>query len=259
MLFRSSPLLLTLAVCGYLILPLAALFTRTTLALFLGSLQDPTVLDALYLSMYTAIATMVVVVLIGTPFSYLHARHAYPGRFVVDALIDLPLLLPPAVAGLALLLTFGRNGLLGQYLNLFGVNIAFTTVAVVMAQIFVASPFYLRQARTSFDGVDQRYEQISWTLGASPVRTFFAITLPLAGSGLLSGAIMTFARALGEFGATIMFAGNLQGRTQTMPLAIYSTMQSNLNGAVTIAILMVIFSFGVMMAVKVLTLGEQHA
>jgi molybdate transport system permease protein len=252
-------LLLTLTVCGYLILPLAALFTRTTLALFLGSLQDPAVLDALYLSMYTAIATMVVVVLIGTPFSYLHARHAYPGRFVVDALIDLPLLLPPAVAGLALLLTFGRNGLLGQYLNLFGVNIAFTTVAVVMAQIFVASPFFLRQARTSFDGVDQRYEQISWTLGASPVRTFFAVTLPLAGSGLLSGAIMTFARALGEFGATIMFAGNLQGRTQTMPLAIYSTMQSNLNGAVTIAILMVIFSFGVMMAVKVLTRGERHA
>ncbi|WP_440949348.1 ABC transporter permease [Methanosphaerula subterraneus] len=256
---RALALVLTLVTCGYLILPLAALFTRTTLTLFLESLKNPVVLDALYLSMYTATATMVAVVLVGTPFSYLHARHVYPGRFVVDALIDLPLLLPPAVAGLALLLTFGRNGLLGQYIHLFGVDIAFTTVAVVMAQIFVASPFYLRQARTSFEGVDQRFEQISWTLGASPIRTFFTITLPLAGSGLLSGAIMTFARALGEFGATIMFAGNLQGRTQTMPLAIYSTMQGDLNGSVTMAILMVIISFGVMVTVKVLTRGERHA
>ncbi len=256
---RALALVLTLVTCGYLVLPLAALFTRTTLALFLGSLQDPVVLDALYLSLYTAAGTMIAVVLIGTPFSYLHARHAYPGRFLVDTLIDLPLLLPPAVAGLALLLTFGRNGLFGQYLHLFGVDVAFTTVAVMMAQIFVASPFYLRQARTSFEGVDQRYEQISWTLGASPIRTFFTITLPLAGSGLLSGAIMTFARALGEFGATIMFAGNLQGKTQTMPLAIYSTMQGDLNGAVTIAILMVIISFCVMVTVKVLTRGERHA
>jgi molybdate transport system permease protein len=252
-------LLLTMIVCGYLVLPLAALFTRTTPDSFLASLNNPVVQDALVLSLYTALAAMAVVVLFGTPFSYLPARHSYPGKILIDTLIDLPLLLPPAVAGLALLLAFGRNGLFGKYFHLFGVDLAFTTLAVVMAQIFVASPFYLRQARTSFMGVDRRYEETSWTLGASPLRTFFAVTLPLASSGLISGAIMTFARALGEFGATIMFAGNLQGKTQTMPLAIYSTMQSDLNGSVTLAILMILFSFCVMVLVKVLTRGDQFA
>ena len=149
---------------------------------------------------------------------------------VVDTLIDLPLVLPPAVAGVALLVLYGRVGILGRYLNMFGISIAFTTLAVIMAQIFVASPFYLRQAKSLFEQLDPAYEQTARTLGASSVRTLVQVTIPMTATGLVSGAVMTFGRALGEFGATIIFAGNLPGVTQTMPLAVYVGMEgSNIN------------------------------
>jgi molybdate transport system permease protein len=161
--------------------------------------------------------------------------------------------LPPAVAGLALLLLYGRTGLIGGYLNMLGVTIAFTTLAVIMAQVFVASPFYLRQAKSLFEQLDPAYEKTARTLGASPLRIFFVIILPLTAGGLVSGAVMTFARALGEFGATIMFAGNLPGMTQTMPLAVYGAMQGDFNIGITIAILLVIISFVIMIAVRILS------
>jgi molybdate transport system permease protein len=239
----------------YLFLPVAALFLRTTPGLFFSTLSTPEVMQALFLSLSTSVVSLAVVILVGTPFAYVHSRNDYPGKVIIDTLIDLPLVLPPAVAGLGLLVLWGRVGLLGQYLSLFGISIAFTTLAVIMAQIFVACPFYLRQAKSLFEQLDPVYEQTARTLGASPLRIFVLITLPLTANGLISGAVMTFARALGEFGATIMFAGNLPGVTQTMPLAVYVSMQGTLGVGITISILLVIISFAIMIAVRLLARG----
>jgi molybdate transport system permease protein len=237
----------------FLTIPVASLFLRITPEAFLESLQNPVVLDALFLSLVTASASLFIVIIMGTPLAYLNARTSYWGKEVVDTLIDLPIVMPPAVAGIALLMAFGRRGVIGEYLNAFGIQIAFTTLAVVMAQTFVASPFYIRQARASFQAVDRTYEDAARTLGAGRLRVFFRVTVPIAWAGLVSGAILTFARALGEFGATIMFAGNFQGRTQTMPLAIYTTMQGELNDALCLAIILVVISFAVILMVKYIT------
>jgi len=237
----------------FITLPVVSLFLRISPEAFFRSLTEPVVLDALSLSLVTATVSTVVVVLFGTPLALVNARREYRGREIIDTLTDLPIVLPPAVAGIALLMAFGRRGVVGQYFDAFGVQIAFTTVAVIMAQIFVASPFYIRQARASFEAVDRLYEDAARTLGASPGTVALRITIPLAWGGLVSGAILSFARALGEFGATIMFAGNFQGRTQTMPLAIYTTMQGDLDAAISLAIVLVVISFAVIAAVKIIT------
>lgn len=244
------------AVTLYLALPVVALFFRTTPELFISSLRNPEVAGALWLSLFTSALSLGIVILLGTPFAWVHCRFMYPGKILVDTLIDLPLVLPPAVAGFALLMLYGRAGLVGSYLNVFGITLAFTTLAVIMAQIFVASPFYLRQAKTLFEQLDPVYEQTARTLGASPIRTFLVVVIPLTASGLVSGAVMTFGRALGEFGATIMFAGNLPGVTQTMPLAVYVGMEGNFNSGLTIAILLVIISFTLMIVVRLLSRKE---
>jgi molybdate transport system permease protein len=237
----------------FVTLPVASLFLRISPEAFFRSLAESAVIDALTLSLATATVSTAVVVLFGTPLALVNARHDYLGREIIDTLTDLPIVLPPAVAGIALLMAFGRRGVVGQYFDAFGISIAFTTVAVILAQIFVASPFYIRQARASFEAVDRLYEDAARTLGASPATVALRITIPLAWSGLVSGAILSFARALGEFGATIMFAGNFQGRTQTMPLAIYTTMQGDLDAAISLAIILVVISFAVIAAVKVIT------
>jgi molybdate transport system permease protein len=240
----------------YLALPVIALFFRTTPELFFESLSNPEVVSALTLSLITSVISLVIVLIVGTPFAYVHARNQYPGKVLVDTLIDLPLVLPPAVAGLALLVLYGRAGILGQYFSMLGISIAFTTLAVIMAQVFVASPFYVRQAKSLFEQLDPAYEQTARTLGASPLRIFTQITLPLTASGLVSGAVMTFGRALGEFGATIMFAGNLPGVTQTMPLAVYVGMEGNFMVGLTISIILVLISFAIMIAVRLLAAQE---
>ncbi|MBP1928305.1 molybdate transport system permease protein [Methanolinea mesophila] len=237
----------------FLTIPVASLFLRITPEAFLESLGNPVVIDALFLSLITATASLGIVILMGTPLAYLNARTNYWGKEVVDTLIDLPIVMPPAVAGIALLMAFGRRGVVGEYFSAFGIQIAFTTLAVVLAQVFVASPFYIRQARASFQAVDRTYEEAGRTLGAGRLRVFFRVTVPIAWAGLVSGAILTFARALGEFGATIMFAGNFQGRTQTMPLAIYTTMQGDLNDALCLSIILVVISFAVILMVKYIT------
>lgn len=247
---------LIIAVTLYLALPVLALFFRTTPELFLTSLSSPEVVSALTLSLETSIISLAVVVLVGTPFAYVHCRNQYPGKVLVDTLIDLPLVLPPAVAGVALLVLYGRTGIIGQGISLLGISVAFTTLAVIMAQVFVASPFYLRQAKSLFEQLDPAYEHAARTLGASPFRIFTRITLPLTAGGLVSGAVMTFGRALGEFGATIMFAGNLPGVTQTMPLAVYVGMEGNFMVGLTISIILVIISFAIMIAVRLLGTKE---
>ena len=246
----ATLLVLTMA---FIALPVIALFLKSPLDKTLGSLYDPMVLDALRLSLMTSTLTTIVVVIMGTPIAYVSARFHYFGKELADSLIDLPVIMPPAVAGIALLVAFGRMGIVGHYLNAFGISIAFTTLAVIMAQVFVSSPFYIRQARTSFEDVDLAFENAARTLGASRVYTFFYVILPIAMNGLISGAIMAFARSLGEFGATIMFAGNFQGRTQTMPLAIYTAMQGDLDVSLCLAIILVAISFVVIVVVKKLT------
>lgn len=246
----TALLIITLA---FIALPVASLFLKSPLDATLRSLHDPVVVDALRLSLMTSTVTTLVVVIMGTPVAYVNARFHYHGKEIVDSLIDLPVIMPPAVAGIALLMAFGRMGILGHYLNAFGLSIAFTTLAVIMAQVFVSSPFYIRQARTSFEDVDLAFENAARTLGASRVYTFFHVILPIAINGLISGAIMAFARSLGEFGATIMFAGNFQGRTQTMPLAIYTAMQGDMDVALCLALVLVAISFLVIALVKTLT------
>jgi molybdate transport system permease protein len=248
--------LLILVVTLYLALPVAALFFRIPPETFFAALGNPEVQSALYLSLITTTITLTVVVIVGTPFAYFHTRLDYPGKMIVDTLIDLPLVLPPAVAGVALLVLWGRVGFLGRYFNLFGISIAFTTTAVIMAQIFVASPFYLRQAKSLFAQLDPSYEQTAQTLGASPLRIFTLITVPLTAGGLVSGAVMTFGRALGEFGATIMFAGNLPGVSQTMPLAVYVGMESDFTIGIALSIMLVIISFAIMIAVRLIARKE---
>jgi molybdate transport system permease protein len=237
---------------AFISLPIASLFFKISLDEFLKSMSDPTVVDAMWLSLITASASTLIVLAFGTPIAYINARFHYRGRILVDTITDIPAVLPPAVAGLALLMAFGRRGIVGQYFNLFGIDIAFTTFAVVLAQVFVSSPFYIRQARISFQSVDREYEDTARTMGSSRLNTFARISLPLASSGLLSGAIMAWARALGEFGATIMFAGNMPGVTQTMPLAIYSSFEGDIGPALSISIVLVAISFGVILAVKLL-------
>ena len=247
---------LVAAVTLYLVLPILSLFLRTTPELFLASLADPDVKSALALSLTTSVISLAIIVLAGTPFAYVHCRHRYPGKVLVDTIIDLPLVLPPAVAGLALLVLYGRAGLVGKYASMSGFPIAFTTLAVIMAQVFVASPFYLRQAKSLFDQLDPAYEQTARTLGASPARVFTTVVVPLTAGGLVSGAVMTFGRALGEFGATIMFAGNLPGVTQTMPLAVYVNLAGDFNAAIAISIILVAISFAIMVTVRLLATNE---
>jgi molybdate transport system permease protein len=246
-------LLFFVVAIAYIALPVLSLLLKADLSSFFASLCDSFVRDALWLSFMTTIISTTIVIVVGTPIAYINARYRYPCKEIIDSVIDMPVVMPPAVAGIALLMAYGRLGVAGQYFSAFGVTFAFTTTAVIMAQLFVASPFYIRQARTSFEDVDRSYENAARTLGASPFRTFFAVTVPIAMNGLVSGAILSWARALGEFGATIMFAGNFEGVTQTMPLAVYMALNSDLNAALVLSIVLVAISFVVIASVKILT------
>ncbi len=248
---RSIPLALAcLPMLAFFALPLVALVLRVTPASLLASFVDPTVAQSIQLSITTTLITTGLTILGGTPIAYLLARHRFPGRIVVDTLIDIPMLLPPAVAGIALLVAFGRRGLLGPYLDNANIEIAFSTTAVIMAQIFVAGPFYVKTAITAFAHVDREVEQAAAVDGANAFNVFRLITLPLCWSTLFTGAVMTWARSLGEFGATILFAGNFPGITQTMPLAIYVGFETDLQGALTLSVILLIIAFLVLIVVK---------
>jgi molybdate transport system permease protein len=234
----GPPALLFVAFMG---VPLAALAWR---AIGSGELADNVttsfVLDALRLSAITSTITLAVAIMLGTPLAYLLARREFPGKMLVDLLIDLPIVLPPTVAGVALLVALGRRGVVGGWLHDAGLNVAFTTTAVVLAQLFVSAPFYIRTAKAGFESIEPVYEGVASTLGASPLRTFVSVTLPLAWPSLLAGAILCWARALSELGATLIFAGSLQGRTQTMPLAIINAFESGKSIDVPIALSLIL-------------------
>lgn len=227
----SAPLLLFIA------LPLAALLFVSSPVELARHLASPMAARALWLTIRTTLVATALAIALGTPLAYLLARVSFRGRDLVDTLVDLPITIPPVVAGVALLLAFGRRSLLGQQLDVFGLQIAFTSVAVVMAQLFIASPFFVKAARAGFEAVDARFEAAARTLGAGPWRVFWTVTLPLARPALLSGVVLAWARALSEFGATMMFAGNFPGRTQTLTLAVMTALESDLETAVAISAL----------------------
>jgi molybdate transport system permease protein len=236
---------------AFIVIPLAGLFFHLRPADVIAALQTPVAQEALRLSIVTTLISLVITLAFGTPLAFVLARGNFPGRRLIDAIVDLPIVVPPAVAGLSLLLAFGRFGTFGPALGALGIHLSFSTAAVVMAQTFVSSPFYVRSARAGFTGVDRTLEAASATLGMGPLRTFAFITVPLSAPSLIGGGVLAWARALGEFGATIMFAGNLAGVSQTLPLAVYLNLESgNLPIAVVLSVILVLFSLFVVIAVR---------
>ena len=240
-------------VAGFISLPILSLVIWTVNREAWRAMTTPVALDALLLSVRTTSITMAVLLLVGTPAAYVLARVDFRGNRVINTLIDVPVVLPPSAAGIALLLTFGRLGLVGKYLDVFGVTLSFTTTAVVMAEIFVAAPFYIRQAVSGFAKVDKTIEEAAQVDGADQWRRFFEVTVPLALPALVAGALTAWARALGEFGATVIFAGSFRGITQTIPLAIFAEFQSDIDAAVALSVLVLGFAFVVILAVRYLT------
>jgi molybdate transport system permease protein len=239
-------------------LPVVVLVGRAVLdgALFASATMG-VVVDALVLSLLTTSISLGLTVVIGLPLALLLARRSFRGQTILETVIDLPIVLPPSVAGLALLLVFGRRGLLGESLSVLGIEIAFTTIAVILAQTFVSAPFFIRSARTGFASVDRDLEDAARVDGASERQLFRAITVPLASAALAAGLVMSWARALGEFGATIMFAGNVAGRTQTLPLVVYGEFQGgDLDAAIAAGAILVLAAFGVLVAVRILHVGR---
>jgi len=228
-----------LAALAFLALPIVAIFAR----LSFSHLSGGVVTDAVVVSLKTTFAAQALVLAFGTPLAYLLATTRFPGRSLVVTLVELPIVLPPAVAGIGLLAAFGREGLLHT-------GLPFTWLAVVVAVAFVSGPLYVRQAIAAFEGVDETLVAASRTLGAGPARTFFRVSLPLAGGGLGAGEALAFARGLGEFGATIMFAGSLQGVTQTLPLAVYQEFDVDFRLAVTLGGLLVLVSAALLLTLK---------
>ena len=248
-----APALLLLTVIA---LPLVALVIRAIQEEAFGrKLVSDYVVDALRLSAISTAATLVLAVATGTPLAFALARRRFPGKRLVETLVDLPLVLPPVVAGIALLVAFGRRGLLGDELRLLGISLPFTLAAVILAQVFVAAPFYVRSAKVGFAAVPRDVEEAAALDGATPWASFRDVTLPLAMPGIGAGMVLCWARALSEFGATLLFAGNLRGTTQTMPLAIMGAFERSLGEALALAVLLLAISAAVLMATR--SLGSE--
>lgn len=234
----------------FICLPLAALLLRAEPGSLWANLQKPEVGQAISLSLATTFLTAGITFLVGTPVAYYLAHRHYRFFRLVDTLIELPTVLPPAVAGVALLMAFGRRGLVGIWLAPLGIGIPFTSAAVVMAQLFIAAPLYIKSAAQGFAAIDCELRKAAALDGASRWETFRYVMVPMSWSAIVTGLVMTWARALGEFGATIIFAGNFPGRTQTMPLAIYIGFEMNLDTALTLAVILMLVSFLVLILVK---------
>jgi molybdate ABC transporter, permease protein len=242
--FLSLPMLL------FFLLPILAIFIKTPFSSILENLSQQDAVKAISLSLLTSLITALITIVFGTPVAFYLAKNRSRFSRVIDTLVDLPTVLPPAVAGVALLMAFGRNGLFASWLAAYGISIPFTTIAVIMAQTFIAAPLYIKAACISFAGINNELQQAAALDGANRWQVFRYIVMPLSWMGMLSGSVMTWARALGEFGATIIFAGNFPGRTQTMPLAIYIGFEIQLNVALTLSVILIAFSFLTLILVK---------
>ena len=255
---RIGLVALTAPLIVFLALPVLTLVVRAILGGGIaGAIGSESVRSALALSLITTAASLALTLVLGTPLAFLLARRRFRGVSVLETIVDLPIVLPPSVAGLALLLLLGRRGLLGGAFDVIGLTIPFTTVAVVLAQTFVAAPFFVRSARAGIAAVDRDIEDAARVDGASERDVFRWVTAPLAGAALAAGAVMSWSRALGEFGATIMFAGNVEGRTQTLPLVVYGEFGAgDLDASIAAASILVLAAFGVLVSVRVLHWGR---
>jgi molybdate transport system permease protein len=239
-------------VLGFLLVPIVSLLTYQPVGRLIAELGKPVTTDAIVVSLKTNAIAMFLTLALGTPLAYLIGRGRFRGRKFVITLIELPLVMPPAVAGIALLVAYGRLGLLGHELRLLGIDVLFSQTAVIMAITFVASPFYIRGAIAAFEAIDGTVIDVAATLGAGPLRRMLRIAIPLARTGLGASAALAFARGIGEFGATILFAGSFQGVTQTLPTAVYSLFDANLDQAVAIGVLLLVFSGTILLTAKFL-------
>ena len=240
-------------VLTFLVLPVLAIFVKTSPAQLLSSLGEPESIEALKLSLETTAIAIAIIVIVGTPAAFLLATRSFPGKSLIVTLVELPLVLPPVAAGIGLLAALGPHGLLGGALGDAHIQLVFQTAGVVVALVFVASPFYLRQAQTAFASVDRSYMDASRTLGAGQAQTFMRVAIPMARSGLMAGLALAWGRALGEFGATLMFAGSIQGITQTVPLAIYDRFATDFPSALALSAILVILSASVLSSVRLLS------
>ncbi len=238
---------------GFVALPILSLLLWTVSNSAWQEMTSPAAVDALLLSARTTAISMAIILLVGTPAAYVLARYDFPGKRALNTLVDLPAVLPPSAAGIALLLAFGRMGLIGEHLTAFGITISFTTAAVVLAELFVATHFYVRQATVGFGQIERGIEEAALVDGGSQTTVFLRVTIPLAFPALVAGAVTAWARALGEFGGTIIFAGNVQGVTQTIPLAIFSGLERDFDAAVALSVLVLGFAFAVILTARYLT------
>ena len=250
---RPPAPLVVLAVIGaaFFVLPLVGLLARTPWSDLVDLVTSDVVLDALWLSLSTSVAATVIAVLLGVPLAWVLARREFPGRRALRAVVTLPMVLPPVVGGAALLFALGRRGVVGEPLNdATGFLLPFSTWGVVVANVFVAMPFLVITVEGALEGMDRRFEHAAASLGASPLTVFRRVTLPMIAPALRAGAVLAWARALGEFGATVTFAGNLQGRTQTLPLAVFVTLESDRDAAIAISLVLVLVSLVVLVALR---------
>ena len=241
--FQNIKYITLIIYISFILLPIGILlFNAFSNNNLINALNNPIVTSALFLSLITSLIAITIVIVIGIPVAHIITKSN--SRFIkyVDYTIELPIILPPVVVGFAMLMTFGRNGPVGKYLMDFGVSIPFTTIAVILAQIFVAFPFFLRSVRLGLSNINTDFEDIGSSLGLNPLKRFFYINLPLAWKSIINGAALGWARAISEFGATLVFAGNLTGETQTMPLAIISTMESDFELGITISAILILIS-----------------
>jgi molybdate transport system permease protein len=238
---------------GFIALPILSLLIWTVSNSAWQEMTSPAAVDALLLSARTTAISMAIILVVGTPAAYVLARYDFPGKRIVNTLVDLPAVLPPSAAGIALLLAFGRVGLIGEQLTAFGITISFTTAAVVLAELFVATHFYVRQATVGFGQIERGIEEAALVDGGGRTTVFLRVTIPLAFPALVAGAVTAWARALGEFGGTIIFAGNVQGVTQTIPLAIFSELERDFDAAVALSVLVLGFAFAVILTARYLT------
>ena len=234
----------------FLVLPVVAIFVRTTPGNLLGALDDPGVLDALWLSLRTTLIALAIIVVLGTPTAYLLATRTFRGHALAVTLVELPLVLPPAVAGVGLLAALGPQGIVGRTIDEAGVRLALETAGVVVALTFVAAPFFIRGAQAAFGAVDRSWLEASRTLGASEAATFLRVAIPAAAPGMLAGLALAWGRAVGEFGATLIFAGSFRGRTQTAPLAIYERLGTDFDAALALSAVLVGVSGALLLSAK---------
>lgn len=256
--FAALAIAAAIATLAFLLVPVLAVFTNVGPAQLIDALGEESAREALLLSLKTTLIALVIVVVVGTPAAYLLASRAFPGRALVLTAIELPLVMPPAVAGIALLAAFGPHGILGGLVDSAGIELVFQTAGVVVALIFVSAPFFLRQAIASFAAIDGRLLEAARTLGASPFRAFATVAVPSASGGLTSGMALAWGRALGEFGATLLFAGSLQGVTRTAPLAIFSAFgePGGFVSALALSAVLILVSAALLLGVKLLG-GDQ--